>query len=107
MQRLHADYPRTKAGNLYRLFGGAANLAEDLAVDLAVLSRWNSKGKRGHHGRVPTRYNPQIMDAAARRGLDLKKVQACLEPNTCPCCGHPLEPGAIIDPRHYRVATGK
>lgn len=98
-----SDLRDTKARRLFRVFGGVNKLAAELGRSKSVISRWDSEGVRGGHGRVPTHYNIQIMEAAKRLGLDLHEVSQSLDEHICPCCKRPLEPGMTIDKRYLRA----
>ena len=76
-----------------------------------MISRWQSKGKRGNGGIIPPQYNGVILEAAREVGtkraaiMEIPKVDwlglvaGCLEPNACPCCKRTLEAGMGIDKR--------
>lgn len=95
-----AEKRDTKARRLFELFDGVGKLATELGVSKSVVSRWDSEGKRGNHGSVPTHYNLRVMDAAKRLALDLHAVSACLDERICPCCKRPLDAGMTFDKRY-------
>ncbi|MBA1159351.1 hypothetical protein [Microvirga mediterraneensis] len=95
-----AEKRDTKARRLFELFDGVGKLAAELGVSKSVVSRWDSEGKRGNHGSVPTHYNLRVMEAAKRVGLDLYAVSACLDERICPCCKRPLDAGMTFNRRY-------
>ena len=100
---------KSKAARLFDLFGGVVALERATDLDKSVISRWDSKGKRGNGGVIPPQYNAVILEAArdvaTKRAaiMDIPKVDwlglvaRCLEPNACPCCKRTLEAGMGLD----------
>lgn len=80
----------SNADILCMLFGGAGELAKELGVDHAVVHRWRCGGKRGGEGRVPTRYNLRILEAADRLEIDRADVAELLDQSVCPTCGQAM-----------------
>lgn len=94
--RFAAGPRNTKAGRLIELFGGVSEMARKTGLAKATISRFDSEGRRGHHGRVPSQYNVQIIEGAVAAGIDAAVVGSLLDEHKCPCCGTALEPGQTV-----------
>lgn len=100
---------KSKVRKLFDLFGGVVAIERATALDKSVISRWDSKGRRGNGGIIPPQHNAVILTAAravaAKRAAILEipahdflgLVAQCLEPNACPCCKRTLETGMGLD----------
>jgi len=82
-----------KVERLIELFGSGAALAREAGVDPALVVRWKRDGY------VPAHHNTRVIEAAITKGLDLMEVNACLEPNVCPCCQRAMPEGQVVDRR--------
>ena len=103
---------RTNIDKLEELFGSLGDIAEACSINQALLTRWkkpiswrDANRNRGNDGRIPTRYNGAIRAEAARRARGLPAgeamnfidaVGACLDADTCPTCGGPIDAGRIL-----------
>lgn len=86
--------------SLADLFGSKAKLADICEVDPAYITRLSQKPG----GPVPVRYNGKVRvgmrEAALTMGVDqavafIRAVEACLDADVCPTCGHPLD-GQVV-----------
>jgi len=80
----------SNASRLIALFGGCTDTAAAIGEDKATVSRWTSSGKRGTRGRIPARFNAEIMKAATKRGFPAQ-AYVCLDLK-CPTCGNKWAP---------------
>lgn len=94
----------TKATQLIMLFDGVMNMAGYTGLDPATISRMQSTGKRGYHGRIPPRFNPAIIRGARAAGIRMSKVAPLLDPDNCPCCGRTMPKGVTVSASRLRAA---
>lgn len=80
---------KTKASQLFELFGGVRPLARAIGLDDGGVSRWNKMEGRGKGGHVPPKYNRAVLEAGEDIGLPKSKVSKLLDWQ-CPCCGSKL-----------------
>lgn len=85
--------------NTVKYNGGNKNLAAAIGVDPAVISRWNSTGKRGNFGNIPPQYNQRIVEACDARGIERRFLHDILDDQVCPCCGQALPVGQFVEIR--------
>lgn len=62
----------TPAEIVIEKFGGVRPLARALKIDHSSVSRWAmTKGKRGSDGKIPSKYQAQLLRLAESLGIDL------------------------------------
>jgi|VirMetMinimDraft_7_1064189.scaffolds.fasta_scaffold00089_32 hypothetical protein len=79
--------------------GGNKNLAAAIGVSPAVISRWNSTGKRGNFGNIPPQYNQRIVEACDANKISRSLLHDILDGQVCPCCGQALPTGQFLEAR--------
>lgn len=99
---------KTAVAALAELFGSRRALAEAIGVDNSLLPVWEKRSSPDRKaGRIPTRYNRTILDAAKRLGIPHDAVAAHLDDHACPLCGQELPPGRIGLARNFSRWWGR